>query len=260
MANKGTEKLDREEPLQGKDLLCFKLYVENLFVEPALSDWAAARLLHQNQLIRNFSWAAAQALEKSIKAALLLNWRSANFGHSFSNHFGKLLTLRNAAWPKTLPRTFPCFDWFLGEVESFETSLARFEKNGLPDSRYMLGDVHVMPDDLFRLDFLMGHILLHCCDVEADSPKTPIVPKIETHQNAALTLIDYFIRKLEWNPNKQTLLNSFTAHNYALASWSKSNDIKLICSTSLGRDDTSLNHSWRAQRYLEAHTKKIKFK
>jgi hypothetical protein len=188
----------RTTPLNENDRIDFERDVFNIFVEPSIQDWAAARLLFQANLFRQFAWSCAQALEKSIKAALLLNWESAKFGHDFSAKFSKLNELSSGLMPSNFPEDYPSFEWMVEHFQNIENcseTISRFERNGSTESRYASTDLLIRPDDLFRLDFLMKHILRHCRELDEMS-----VDWLKKNPNEIHAFLAYAVNRLESGP------------------------------------------------------------
>jgi len=101
-----------------------------------------------------FFWQSQQAIEKYLKAGLVINDISTRgLGHKLSEsfekhkaHFGDLVT-SNFKKPKRLGEKF----WKELSIEQF---LKKIEIQGHPDSRYGLISWHNSPADLFMLDQL----------------------------------------------------------------------------------------------------------
>lgn len=128
------------------------------FVIPADEDYLAARLLAQNGLSRAFYWSASQAIEKYLKALLLMNGQclSSNRGHSVSAQFDKVTGIYDEL--KNIKFTLDTninIDNGVGERVS-DITLSSFlddiDKFGSPDNRYNASGVQFNTWFLFALD------------------------------------------------------------------------------------------------------------
>lgn len=139
--------------------------ISNSFIEPADEDYVTARLLAQKGMYRAFFWAASQALEKYLKAFLLMRGVSVIQGR-FKGHpvvalydhacsiDANLLTVNTKFHPeiKIHPNASESID---------ELSVANFikdvESQGSPDNRYNSFGVAFNSGYLFALDsFVFG--------------------------------------------------------------------------------------------------------
>lgn len=139
--------------------------ISDSFVKPADEDYVSARLLAQKGMYRAFFWAASQALEKYLKAFLLLRGASVNHnrlkGHPIVALYreacsvdGQLATVGTKF--HTEIKIHP------NVAESFkEVAVAEFmndvEAQGSPDNRYNSFGVSFNSGYLFALDsFVYG--------------------------------------------------------------------------------------------------------
>jgi hypothetical protein len=138
--------------MQSTNLNHFKyVAVNNFFVAPADNDYLLARWM----LLNNFSeffWHASQAIEKYLKAGLVLNGikvTSASHGLSalYLDHQKVFDTLAFTQF--TMPKGINTDLWHDEAVRHF---ICRMEKFGSPDSRYGLSSWIRSSDDLFKID------------------------------------------------------------------------------------------------------------
>jgi HEPN domain-containing protein len=131
-----------------------------MYRDAADEDYLIARFSARTNLVYQFWWSAQQAVEKYLKAALLLNGHPVSqYGHQLS---GMLQVARSfsedllphlhcpprnvvtSAWPNTNPRSFMLVDDFVGRVENL----------GNPNSRYRATSNYTRASDLIHFDEL----------------------------------------------------------------------------------------------------------
>ncbi|MBB1485125.1 HEPN domain-containing protein [Oceanospirillum sediminis] len=199
--------------------------ITEFFIETAIEDYASARLLLQNKMFRQFYWNAAQALEKTLKAILLLNYQklvelndkgkqTGGLGHDLSELYSvaknfvkegevqvfrpgeKLSLILSEPKYKSAHWTEITLDEFLRRVGYF----------GDPNNRYGTYGFEYKPSDLFILDQVM-YCLASCVPHELMSTKV-IQEKLISN-----TGFD---------------LNSFYYHNYAYQPANYKNDKLMV--------------------------------
>lgn len=137
--------------------------VEETLILSAENDYIAARMSWFNQLPRSFSWNASQALEKTLKACLILNAECGTFNHPNEKHFQKVADLWPALWPEELsaPYFFPSIIAPKGQFynEPIANVLKRFVNNGSTNGRYRETKLEINLFDLHKFDqvFFMLH-------------------------------------------------------------------------------------------------------
>jgi hypothetical protein len=137
--------------------------VERMFIATADQDYILARWAAINRLDINFLWLGLQAVEKYLKAILLLNGRSAKkYRHNVERLYKAVLRLDSVTFgPLTKPTAL-----FLDEIpwsdESIFQFLKRLNRIGDPNNRYMLYGFFVQTEDLFKLDQLIWAVRRHC--------------------------------------------------------------------------------------------------
>lgn len=134
--------------------------ISDSFIEPADEDYITARLLAQKGMHRAFFWAASQALEKYLKAFLLMR------GVAVSNDLSKghpIAALHDKACSvdgqlstvNTKPHTAIKFHPNVSEsIENFSVAkfISNVEAQGSPDNRYNSFGVKFNTGYLFALD------------------------------------------------------------------------------------------------------------
>lgn len=130
------------------------------FVEPADEDYVAARLLAQKGMHRAFFWAASQALEKYLKAFLIMRGISVNQnrfkGHPIADLHDEVCSVDGQlSTVDTKPHSaIKIHQDVSGSIEEFSVSnfINDVEAQGSPDSRYNSFGVNFNSGYLFALD------------------------------------------------------------------------------------------------------------
>lgn len=124
-----------------------------LFVHPADGNYFLARFCFMHGLYQEFFWQALQALEKYLKAGLILNGGNAKQGHNISGlyeeHkrvFGDLAVIE-----LKMPAQFNPRLWQESSAECFLKVIGEY---GQPDGRYGLTGYQVSSDLIHKLDFM----------------------------------------------------------------------------------------------------------
>lgn len=134
------------------------------FVVPGDQDYLMARLLAQNGLPRGFYWAAAQAIEKYLKAFLLINGMGViNFkGHPVKNLFDAAAKIDiSFADLNVLPHpSIPINVAVAEHLKRFTVRdfICELEKHGNPDNRYNAFGVKYNTGHPCAMDSLSFHI------------------------------------------------------------------------------------------------------
>lgn len=139
--------------------------ISDSFVEPADEDYVTARLLAQKGMHRAFFWAASQALEKYLKAFLLMRGASVNQdrfkGHPIAALHAEACSV-DAGLSTVDTKPHLAIKIHPNVSESIEElSVAEFingiESQGSPDNRYNSFGVNFNSGYLFALDsFVFG--------------------------------------------------------------------------------------------------------
>ena len=150
--------------------------VRELFVDTADDNYITARWCFVGRLNVDYFWLAVHALEKYMKAVLLLNGRSARRYCDY----GKCESFRH-----DIVALYKCVKPFAGDLlfknleqpdeldishwrdEAPEVFLDRLYRNGNADNRYQIfGFVH-RPEDLFKLDAMVFALRRLCVPLDA---------------------------------------------------------------------------------------------
>lgn len=128
-----------------------------LFVQPADEDYLVARWSYRMGLFHQYYWAAAQALEKHLKATLLASGRSSiGFGHDLQRLYEAVATLdTQGIIPQTIdmPDTTGMGKEMWDKLET-RTFIAYLSSYGDPDNRYGIIGRRVIAPDIHVLDAL----------------------------------------------------------------------------------------------------------
>lgn len=130
--------------------------VTEMFVDTADQNYLIARWAFHRGMYLDFFWNSAHALEKYMKAALLLNGKSAKkYGHNLPRLFAEICALADELFPKNLgmPEKFRTLT---GETtwreETPSEFIERFGNLGQPDNRYNTFGYTQRWEDLHHLD------------------------------------------------------------------------------------------------------------
>lgn len=136
-----------------------KKLIKEIFVDTADEDYAVARWLFLNYLPRQFFWSASQALEKYLKAVLLLKGRSVkDYNHKLVDLYAEVMRHDNGAIPTKLvaPEQVKFFSdlswgnlWGDSNTEKF---ICHINKNGDSSNRYDYFGIEQVFGDLYKLD------------------------------------------------------------------------------------------------------------
>ena len=166
-----------------------------LYVDPADQDYVAARSAFNNGLFYVFYWCAAQACEKYLKAALLLQNSSAqDYQHDLTNLFQAVRSFdRDHCIPDLfqLPETTA-----MGRVNWHQKPLSLFvdylETYGSPDNRYAFKGTNVNGPILHALDYLL-------CNIRSFIRRTNLTGgDLFEHQSAGLGIDERIVDVQSW--------------------------------------------------------------
>lgn len=148
-----------------------------LFIHTADDNYIAARWCFVEAPNVDFFWLAVHALEKYMKAVLLLNGKSAKsfkdaagktqrYGHDIEALYTQVHLLAPNLLPATLskPDDIDIAHW---HVETTEQFIARLHRNGNADNRYLIFGFTQMMDDLIKLDRMVYAIRRLCRPMDA---------------------------------------------------------------------------------------------
>lgn len=140
------------------ELNCPKyVVVKELFIDTGDEDYVIARWCIFNRLSRQFFWNAAQAIEKYLKAALLLNgYSSKGYGHDLIALFCQVKRFAGDLIPQKLEapkqvRLFADHRELWGDPTTREF-IRRVNRYGHPSNRYNFFGFELGASDLYKLD------------------------------------------------------------------------------------------------------------
>lgn len=127
--------------------------VTHLFVDPADQDYILARMSYYGKMINSFFWSGGQAIEKYLKASLLLNGKSAkDYKHNLVKLFEAVNEYASDLFPERLTKP-PQIKKTLWHTEETPVGfLKRIAPYTDPDSRYNIFGKNLNPEDLLHLD------------------------------------------------------------------------------------------------------------
>ncbi len=147
------------------------------FVDTADDNYIASRWCFVEGLKIDYFWLAVHALEKYMKAVLLLNGKSGKiyvneageectFRHNIMALYGEVNSLASDLLPSTLeqPDQLEIRYW---HDEAPETFLRRLYRDGNADNRYQIYGFVQRPDDLFKLDMMVFSLRRLCVPLDA---------------------------------------------------------------------------------------------
>jgi hypothetical protein len=142
--------------------------INELIIATADDNYVLARWCFHQHLNVDFFWLAVHALEKYLKAVLLLNGKSAK---SYSHDIVKLYASVTPLAPELLPAILvkpedrmPDPYW---HVENAADFIARLHRDGQADNRYQLFGYSRHPEDLWKLDQVVFIVRRMCRPLEA---------------------------------------------------------------------------------------------
>ena len=133
--------------------------VTHLFIDPADQDYILARMSYYGKMINSFFWSGGQAIEKYLKASLLLNGKSAkdykhnkDYGHNLVELFEAVNEYASDLFPKRLTKP-PQIKKTLWHTEETPVGfLERIAPYTDANSRYNMFGKNLNPEDLLHLD------------------------------------------------------------------------------------------------------------
>ncbi len=141
--------------------------VRKVFVDTADDNYVGARWCFYHGLSVDFHWLAVHALEKYLKAVLLLNDKSAKgYGHNIERLYCEVHPLAFDLLPKVLEQSssLDTKGWHDEEPERF---LRRLYAKGEANNRYDLFGFVQMRHDLFKLDQMVFAVRRLCRPLDA---------------------------------------------------------------------------------------------
>lgn len=128
--------------------------VTHFFVNTADQDYILARMSHHGHMVNGFFWAAGQAIEKYLKASLLLNRKSSKLSrkHDLVKFFKAVNQYASDLFPERLTKPPQLKTEFFNGEETPVDFLKRIKLYTDPNSRYNIYGYCLSPGDLFYLD------------------------------------------------------------------------------------------------------------
>lgn len=141
--------------------------VKELFVATADDNYINARWCFHNELNVDFFWLALHAVEKYLKASLLINGKSAKgYSHNIVKLFSDVRNLAPELIPTDLQKpddSMPSHYW---HAETSQEYIKRLNRNGDADNRYQIYGYSRQAEDLWKLDQIVFSIRRLCQPLE----------------------------------------------------------------------------------------------
>lgn len=165
----------------------------DLFVRTADENYITARWCAVNGLNTDFLWLATHALEKYLKAVLLINGKSSKgYNHDIVKLYEKVKKIGGTLLPKKLsqPVNLDISNWRDRSADDFIEQLCR---NGNPHNRYLIFGYTTEREDIFMLDAMVFAIRRLICPLDDFVFFGPHSPKF-THREELNRQPEYFGR------------------------------------------------------------------
>jgi hypothetical protein len=166
-----------------------------MFRDSADEDYLVARMALRSSLHYQFCWSSQQAIEKYMKAAILLNSDEpvavVKGGHGLSELFEKCLLFSGDLLPLVLcpPRGFwPDRAHELRFFEKTEDYIARVEAYGDPNNRYRMFSIVLDKKDLHKLDQVVFMLRRIAFPLDIEFAGTGLKARDHLKQNRGLQL------------------------------------------------------------------------
>ncbi|MCK1695243.1 HEPN domain-containing protein [Bradyrhizobium sp. 144] len=166
-----------------------------LFVRTADENYVTARWCATNRLNTDFLWLAVHALEKYLKATLLVNGQDTRgYGHDVVRLYRDVKAFAGPLLPDRLTKPAG-LDIFLWRERSAEEFMAHLLDNGNADNRYAIYGYVTSTQDLHMLDAMVFAIRRLVCELDGrvfagDEPDLPIF----THRDILTRQPNYYGR------------------------------------------------------------------
>lgn len=162
-------------------------FVHGTFIRTADHNYITARWCFAQKMNVDFFWLSVHALEKYMKAVLLLNGRSSmNYGHDLP----KLYEAINEVVGENLPDTLECPDELkhVGEIAWIDETPAQFMErlydNGNAHNRYLIYGLARQMTDVHKVDIMVFQIRRLCRKMEGAWAIRPKSAKDQGQSNA----------------------------------------------------------------------------
>ena len=145
-----------------------KQIVQELFINTADDNYITARWCFIEELNVDYFWLAVHALEKYMKAVLLVNGKSSKgFSHDIVELYKSVKLFASDLLPDSLEQPDALGSDYQWLDESPEKFLQRLYDNGNPDNRYQIFGFVRHYDDLFKLDLMIFALRRLCVPLNA---------------------------------------------------------------------------------------------
>lgn len=142
--------------------------INELFIATADDNYVLARWCFHQHLNVDFFWLAVHALEKYLKAVLLLNGKSAkSYGHDIVKLYASVMPLAPELLPAILVKPEDRMPDPYWHVENTADFIARLHRDGQADNRYQLFGYSRHPEDLWKFDQVVFTVRRMCRPLEA---------------------------------------------------------------------------------------------
>lgn len=188
--------------------------IRRMFLETADKNYILARAAYFMRSERDFYWLSLHAIEKYLKAILLINGKPAKaYGHN-------LRVLQNTIF--MCERKFDLGNYVVpddGTPNNFTGPLEAYlvfflNEDGDPDNRYALSGVGIGPTDLYVIDQIVWSVRRFCRPFFGQYDQ---ITKIKLSSESRTMFGDLPIEKLLRMPVSDPQRQGFTYLNYAFA-------------------------------------------
>lgn len=192
--------------------------VHELFVRTADENYITARWCAINRLNTDFFWLAVHAIEKYLKAVLLVNGESAKgYGHDIVKLYDAVKAIAGPLLPDRLqqPADLDIPHWLERSADDFMAHLLR---NGNADNRYLIYGYVTRSEDLHMLDTMVFALRRLICQLDkpyivSRRPDAPtftnreLLTRQPEHYNRLSMPLDDLIWAREDSDRRTTALN-----------------------------------------------------
>ncbi|MCW2086187.1 UNVERIFIED_ORG: hypothetical protein M2193_008362 [Bradyrhizobium japonicum] len=141
--------------------------INELFIATADDNYVLARWCFHQHLNVDFYWLAVHALEKYLKAILLLNGKSAkSYGHDVVKLYASVMPLAPELFPAILQKPEDRMPDEYWHNETMVDFIGRLHRDGQADNRYQLFGYSRQPEDLWKLDQVVYSVRRACRPLE----------------------------------------------------------------------------------------------
>ena len=207
--------------------------IRELFLKTADQTYVVARWCFLNGLYLDFYWNAMHAVEKYLKAALLMNGRSSkesaagrSYGHNIKLLYGAVSAFAGKIMPDRLtrPSDLNIAHW---RDETAAEFVARLGREGDPNNRYNVFGFVQHPEDIYKLDMLVFAVRRSVQPLDAlhytNSTRAQGAPEVKNYEFAQRNPayqpehLNSKLTKLSGNKSTDAVREAFLNHNLAFA-------------------------------------------